>query len=481
MNKVGKIYPETLLHLMIDVLKNTTRFHYISGTQPFLMTFDGKEYYVYVKNMSSAYFSERPDTTRAQLPIREEFEEIKASPNTFIFLGYDQENDVLICWNYHIAKTRLNEKKSVSFYSRIFFQEEVTSGSFLRKHLKNGDEPILFKRKDLIEFFSKIETFFTEDDVCVEEPTIFENGDFEFIETPANPYVSNGKLLKITEKALIEQLRPIIETNHMLQALKMAEQFYKGKYPAMKLKDWYELIKNIDFDKSDETDMPLTSSHNITQTEQHRSQYIDFMYSQNKSGKTIVRYTNAVSGILTDLIKEYYASEINSIFDTVDVTKLQSWADKLFIRQDFRELNKLKHRDYSCALNKYIEYAGSLIEKEESCNIAAEQVIPYMTPKYCESLFMRFMQDSGLSENSGRYYIQALNGRVTECIKKYLLPELQSIFSILDVQLLYSWTQYLHRNQEFKEMNSAGNRQYSCALNKYIQFVESLLINSDSE
>ncbi|MDR2652518.1 MAG: hypothetical protein LBC68_09445, partial [Prevotellaceae bacterium] len=115
-------------------------------------------------SLYSAYFKERPDTTRVQLPIREDFEEIKASPNPFIFLGYDQDNDVLVCWNYHIVKMRLNEKKSVSFYSRQFFQDEVSFGDFLRKRLKNGDEPILFKRKNLIEFFTQIETFFPPDE-----------------------------------------------------------------------------------------------------------------------------------------------------------------------------------------------------------------------------------------------------------------------------------------------------------------------------
>jgi hypothetical protein len=82
------------------------------------------------------------------------------------------------------------------------------------------------------------------------------------------------------------------------------------------------------------------------------------------------------------------------------------------------------------------------------------------------------MQDAGLSEHSAKYYVQALTGRISECIRKYLMPELQNIFSIIDAQLLLSWSQNLHRNQEFKEINTTGNRQYSCALSKYIQFTE---------
>lgn len=472
MNRIEKIYPETLLQLILDVLKSAPHFFYIRGTQPFLISFNGKEYYIYVKNMSSAYFSERPDTTRAQLPIREEFEEIKTSPNPFIFLGYDQENDVLICWNYHIVKSRLNERKSVSFYSRKFFQEEVTMGTFLQKRLKNGDEPILFKRRDLIEFFTRIETFFTPENnesdtnlLLFNEKKINESNNIIAV-IPTNPYIVNGKLLKITDSELIEQLKPIIQANRILQALKMAEQFYSGQFPTMKLKDWHELIKNIVFDETHE--QIEVQSENIDISEDHKTQYIDFMRSQKKSENTIKRYVYAVSNILTNLVKEYYSPQISSIFDTVDVSMLQFWADSLSVRSDFRAINSLKHRDYSCALNKYIEYAESLIVENVNCNIVT------ISPEHCESLFMRFMQDKGLSENSGKYYIQALNGRITECIRKYLMSELDNIFAITDIQLLYSWSHFLHRNIDFKEMNNVGNRQYSCALNKYIQFVEVL-------
>jgi len=157
---IEKIKPETLLFLMRQVLEQSTDFIYISGTQPFFMSFKDQKFYVYVKNISSAYFSDRDKTTRAQLPIKKEFDSIKSSPYPFIFLGYDGIHDVLVCWNYHIAKERLNVGKSVSFYSRTFFQSEVKEGEFIRKELKNGDLPVLFKRSYLIEFFKKIDTFF---------------------------------------------------------------------------------------------------------------------------------------------------------------------------------------------------------------------------------------------------------------------------------------------------------------------------------
>lgn len=180
--KIDKIRPETLLQLLRVVLETSSDFRYISGVQPFFMEFADECYHVYVKNVSSAYFEDRGSTTRAQLPIRPEFDEIKRSPYPFIFLGYDADNDVCICWDYHIAKQRLNAANSVSFYSRRFFQEEVKRGEFLRKTLKNGDRPVFFKRKDIVSFFEQIDTFFSHGGQCVVEqhkPVVTKSGDLK--------------------------------------------------------------------------------------------------------------------------------------------------------------------------------------------------------------------------------------------------------------------------------------------------------------
>lgn len=202
--RTEKVLPETLLQLMLNVLETAPDFIYKKGIQPFLMEIGGKDYYVYVKNLSSAYFKTRPDTTRAQLPVKEDFDEIKHSIIPFVFLGYDRINDVLVCWNHHIAKQRLNERKSVSFYSRSFFQEEVVSGEFLKKNLKNGDTPVLFKRKDIVSFFRNIDSFFG-------KPT---NDSTSRYGIP-----SNGKILKITDNGLLKKLRPLLDTDSLLFSL----------------------------------------------------------------------------------------------------------------------------------------------------------------------------------------------------------------------------------------------------------------------
>ncbi len=229
----NKIQPETLLQLMLSMLGKSPDFEYVDGVQPFLMKFKGEQFYVYVKNLSSAYFHDRPDTTRAQLPQRDEFNNIKKSSIPFVFLGYDRLNDVLVCWNFFIVKKRLNEKKSVSFYSRKVYQEEVVGGELLRKKLRNDDIPVLFKRKDLVLFFENIHNIFEET-----------NGETISKEASSN----DGKILSITDEVLLAKLKPLLDisTPHTLEAIKVVQEFY-GELPGMKFRDWANLVKSVTY------------------------------------------------------------------------------------------------------------------------------------------------------------------------------------------------------------------------------------------
>lgn len=195
---IVKIKPEDLLSLAREVLDKSADFEYISGVQPFLMSFKGEQFYVYIKNISSAYFSDRDRVTRAQLPIKPEFNAIKKSDIPFIFLGYDDINDVLVCWNFHVAKERLNVGKSVSFYSRTFFQSEVKEGEFSRRLLKNGDLPVLFKRSYFVEFFVNVHSFFTAENENLKFTNVVYSKDS--LEFAFCSYLRNDK--KLSEKSI---------------------------------------------------------------------------------------------------------------------------------------------------------------------------------------------------------------------------------------------------------------------------------------
>lgn len=123
----------------------------------------------------------------------------------------------------------------MSFYSRKEFQERVSDGEFVRLKLKNGDEPILFKRTSIIDFFEKIDEFFANDYLEGNTSTL------------NNPSTIDGKILKIEDEDLLERLRPLVKVSspHTLEAIRIAEQYYKGKYPKMRMRDWLSLVKKI--------------------------------------------------------------------------------------------------------------------------------------------------------------------------------------------------------------------------------------------
>ena len=62
--KIEKIFPETLLELIRKELDKRSCFEYIEGVQPFLMKYDNVPYYVYIKNLSSAFFKDQEQLVR---------------------------------------------------------------------------------------------------------------------------------------------------------------------------------------------------------------------------------------------------------------------------------------------------------------------------------------------------------------------------------------------------------------------------------
>lgn len=148
-----KIDRQKLQQYFIEALKGE-KVILLDGLNPFHVEIDEKEYYIYIKNLSPAYF-QNPDVWRVQLPIREEFDKIKESEVTFILLGYDADNDVYTTWNPVWTKQRLNNAESVSFYSRLSLQQDVKqSKEFKRLILNNDGEVIAFPREFLKLFFA---------------------------------------------------------------------------------------------------------------------------------------------------------------------------------------------------------------------------------------------------------------------------------------------------------------------------------------
>lgn len=154
-----KIDRQELQIRFLDALQGAT-YRFIEGLNPFRILLNGTEYWIYIKNLTSAHF-ENPDVWRAQLPQRDDFEPIKASEADFILLGYDGKNDVYATWNPVWVKQRLNSTGNVSFYSRYSLQQQARKEmTFKRLELSNEGEVVVFPRELIRMFFVNVGSYF---------------------------------------------------------------------------------------------------------------------------------------------------------------------------------------------------------------------------------------------------------------------------------------------------------------------------------
>jgi hypothetical protein len=213
---------------------------------PFLLHLGDEKYWIFVKNLSPSAFKNSPNVTRVQLPHKPIFTEIAKTDILFLILGYDSDADVLVCWNPHNLKERLNAKKNVSLYSRVALQESVQLNEFKTGILTNGEKIVLFKRADLPVFLNKMSGFFENTPVTNTKPAI-SLFDFESAEPDevTEPVIVADKLLEITDKNLLSKIKPLLQKNKVLEAAEVCGTFYNGHYKNMKLKDWFKLLDNV--------------------------------------------------------------------------------------------------------------------------------------------------------------------------------------------------------------------------------------------
>ena len=157
-----KLIAKDLKIKFIETLNELDEFSYEEGN-PFLIKIGTAKYFVFLKNLSSAYFK-NPDITRVQLPYSDHFSKIFKADIPFIILGYDVDNDIVVSWNSKNVKERLNAKSNVSLYSRFSLQGQVKDDEFQFGYLTNGEKIVLFKRENLIAFFVVALDLFKETD-----------------------------------------------------------------------------------------------------------------------------------------------------------------------------------------------------------------------------------------------------------------------------------------------------------------------------
>lgn len=192
----------------------------------------GRPFYLYIKSLTYAGNPYPQNTTRAQLPKRDEFDAIKVSDAVFLFLGYDETNEVLACWDPTRTKARLNEKQYVSFFSRLNLQQSVSQGKVITASLQNDFKYVLFKLNDLAFFLLNISDFF---------PNIVQDTIVEAISEK-----SQGVLIKVEDdqsvKLLIDELCHNDENISTLSLISECMNQFGEFYYELTLKDWFKIV-----------------------------------------------------------------------------------------------------------------------------------------------------------------------------------------------------------------------------------------------
>lgn len=159
---MGKLSGKVLMEIFEQAFKDSATYKRmdLERNNPGHIMFNGEEYYVYIKNLSPAYF-DNPDVWRAQMTGIDALKEIKESNATFVLLGYDSDNDVYATWNPSKVKQRIGTASSPSLYSRLSLQQEVSKTGEIRSMTLNNDLQVLvFPLDSLVDVFSSLNEFF---------------------------------------------------------------------------------------------------------------------------------------------------------------------------------------------------------------------------------------------------------------------------------------------------------------------------------
>lgn len=209
------------------------------------ISLDGHEYYIYLKCISHKGNPYPLNDQRAQLPQRPIFDIVKQSNVDFLFLGYDMDNDVFVCWDPLKVRQRLNVKSYVSFYSFKNLQSNVQLGKIDTAELSNGDKFVLFKREDMLSFFNMINVHFHQ----LKETDFIEQTSKEQSQETLTLHSSKkveiiGLLTNVNSDQSIKLLIDSLATNGQtrMQIICTCMNNFQKNYYKMKLTDWKKVI-----------------------------------------------------------------------------------------------------------------------------------------------------------------------------------------------------------------------------------------------
>lgn len=434
---VQKIDRQELQMLFLEALSGAD-YRYVEGLNPFRILLNWTEYWIYIKNLTSAHF-ENPDVWRAQLPQRDDFEPIKESEADFILLGYDGDNDVYATWNPVWVKQRLNSTGNVSFYSRLSLQQQARAEKQLKRmELSNEGEVVVFPRELIRMFFINVKSYFLAEGDYVamgskRRPEA--NEAFKTFTDAANvaefarylgdegmSQVTIGNYCRIVKTLIsdgtITRNRKIFYAFDSLAEYRLAvSQFVVLDEVKEKNEKWHNLISAtlnayIDFltrvapeikphgdiplvvevveDEDESTVESAPADDNFEGMANNLFAYFcsdealrkfeAYLTPKDYLPQTVKRYVRAIAFLLNAGMIQNHRELFEPCTRYADYAAA---ASKFFDIPDIKTLNDLKHHDYSAAMKQYVAFLSETQvyarNEEEPALLSEGEPIPYGT------------------------------------------------------------------------------------------------------
>ena len=385
---IKKISRYTLQQIFIESLEDSDSFKIIDGLNPFHIMLNGKELYIYIKNLSPAYFT-NPDVWRVQLPKKEEFDTIKDGEIDFVLLGYDADNDVYTIWHPKWTKQRLNNGESVSFYSRLSLHKEVASSQDIKRlSLNNDGEVIAFPREHLEFILCNLKTFFQDDSDYVamgskrrpeanDAYKIF--CDTKNVEALARSMTDDGysgvtignycRAIKtlINDGHITRYRKIFLSCDNLSEYVDVVSEFCNQPDIKEQNEKWHNtlsaalrayisfLIKQTYTNESTpiSTEPGMVDYLDILVNRDIFEDFGSFLFNKGYNPNTVGHYQKAIR-ILRD---HNWLHQYKTLFeDCVSIEDLQEAFTKFFAIPEIDEFNKAKHRDLSAMSKQLVQY-----------------------------------------------------------------------------------------------------------------------------
>lgn len=122
-------------------------------------TYQGEDYYAFLRSISYAGNPHPKNRYRAQMPKRPYLEAYRENGGIFLFIGYDKIRDVYVIWNPFGIRPRINQKDIVSLFCEEEALNKAKDEGFFWTKLPNGGLYVTLEIEKLSDVLGNLKYF----------------------------------------------------------------------------------------------------------------------------------------------------------------------------------------------------------------------------------------------------------------------------------------------------------------------------------